>query len=138
MPVLAEQAVKGAGLIKDGQVLIAIFSSTGIGEPGVTSPGATGTHPVSDTIGGQGIIIPADISPANCDADKLICLVGAQPTVTPLIHGDAAFIDTEPAFGSPICPWRLPREVKRVPCATVSLLNTGENLGKVVANAIQA
>jgi hypothetical protein len=77
MPVLAEQTVKGAGLIKDSQVLIAILSATRIGESGVTSSGTTGTHPVSDTVSGQGIIIPADISFASGGADKPTCLVGA-------------------------------------------------------------
>ncbi|GAI14929.1 unnamed protein product [marine sediment metagenome] len=125
-------------MIKDGQVLIAIFRPLRISKTWVTSPGATRTHPVSYTVGGEGIIIPADVSLASCGADKLAFLVGAQPAVTPLIYGDTAFISTELAFGSPLCPWRLPWETERTPCGTVSLLNAGKNPSKVPANAIQA
>jgi hypothetical protein len=83
-------------------------------------------------------ITQSDISLAGCGTDKLTRLVGAQTTVAPLIYGDTAFVGTELAFGSPLCSWGLPREVKRAPGGTVSLLNKGKNSGKVPSNAVQA
>jgi len=85
MPVLAEQAIKGAGLIEDGQVLIAILSFPGIGKLGVTSPGSAGTDPISYAVGGQGIIIPADITFAGRGTDKSISPVDAQSAIAPAI-----------------------------------------------------
>ena len=38
-------------MIKDSQVLIAIFSPSEIGKLWVTSPGSTGTNPVSYAVG---------------------------------------------------------------------------------------
>ena len=95
MPVLTEQAIKGASLIEDGQVLIAIFSSSRIGKLGVTSPGATGTDPISYAVGGQGIIVPADISLLSRGTDQSIFPVGTQSAIAPAIWGDTALISTK-------------------------------------------
>jgi len=76
VPVLAEQAIKGAGLIKDSQVLISTLSSSGIGKLRVTSPGSTGTDPISYAVGGQSIIVPTDIAFAGVGTFKPILCVG--------------------------------------------------------------
>jgi len=52
MPVLTKKTVKGAGLIEDSQVLIAIFSSFRMGKLRVTSFSAAGTDPISYTVSG--------------------------------------------------------------------------------------
>jgi hypothetical protein len=62
VPVLAEEAVKGTGLIEDSQVLVAIFSAFVIGKAGVTSSCSPGTYPIGYAVSGQGIVIPADIA----------------------------------------------------------------------------
>jgi len=85
VPVLTEQAIKGASLIENGQILIAIFSSTRVGKAGITSPGSTGTDPIGDTISRQGIIIPADVALAGGGTFKPIFLVGAQPAIAPAV-----------------------------------------------------
>jgi len=76
VPVLTEQAIKGAGLIKDSQVLIAIFSSWRIGKLRVTSPGSTGADPISYAVGGQCIVIPADVTFAGVGTFEPILCVG--------------------------------------------------------------
>ena len=85
IPVLAEQAIKGAGLIKDSQVFIAIFSSLRIGKPGITSPGSTGTDPVSDAVGGQSIIIPTDIAFPGVGTFEPIFCVDAHSAIAPAL-----------------------------------------------------
>jgi len=136
MPVLAEQAIKGAGLIKDSQVLIAIFSSLRIGKLRVTSPGSTGTDPISYAVGGQGIVIPADIAFFSSGTRKFISLIGAKPAIAPAIWGNTALVGTKLAFESPFAAGRPLRKVKWPSCGTVSFLNQGENSGKVSSNAI--
>jgi len=81
VPVLAEQAIKGAGLIEYSQVLITIFSSPRIGELRVASPGSTGTDPVSYAVGRQSIIVPADIAPLSSSTHQSIFPVDAQSAI---------------------------------------------------------
>ncbi|MBA7698066.1 hypothetical protein ES703_106740 [subsurface metagenome] len=52
MPVLAEKAIEGAGLVENSQVFVAIFRSLGVGEAGIASPGATRTDPIGNTVSG--------------------------------------------------------------------------------------
>jgi len=137
VPVLAEQTIKGASLIEDGQVLIAIFGSWRTGKLRVASPGSTRANPIGYTVGGQGIIIPADVAFPGSGTDKSIFSVGAQPAVAPAIWGDTACIGTKLTFDSPLSSWRLSREAKRPSCRIVSFLNQGENPGKVSSDAIQ-
>ncbi len=62
VPVLAEQAIKGAGLIKDSKIFIAIFSFLAIGKIRISNPCSCRTNPTSYTVSRQRIIIPTDIS----------------------------------------------------------------------------
>jgi len=105
---------------------------------GITSPSSTGTDPIGDTVGGQGIVIPTDIAFAHCGTSEFIFPVGAQPAIAPAAWRNTAFIGTKVAFHSFLTPGGLPREVKPASCHAVSLLNQGENPGKVSSNTIQA
>ena len=138
VPVLAEQAIKGASLIEDCQVLVAMFSSLGIGKPRVTSSSTTRTHPVGYAVGGQGIVVPTDVAFPGGGTDKSIFRVGTQSTVAPAICGNTAFIGAKLAFKSSLKPGRLLGEVKRSSRCAVSFLNKGENLTKVPSDTIQA
>ncbi len=59
MPVLAKKAIEGATVVKDCQILIAMFRTRGIGKIRVTGSGTPRANPVSDTIRGKRIIVPA-------------------------------------------------------------------------------
>jgi len=100
VPVLAEETVKGAGLIEDGQVFIAVFGAGGVGKLRVASAGAAGADPISHAVGGQVVIVPADVSLLGGGADELISLISAQTTVSPATRRDAALIGAELAAGS--------------------------------------
>ena len=138
VPVLAEQAIKGTSLIEDSQVLVAMFSSLGIGKPRVTGSSATRTDPIGYAVGGQGIVIPADVAFPGGGTDKSIFSVGAQSTVAPAICGNTAFIGAKLAFKSSLTLGRLLRKVKWSSRCAVSFLNKGENLAKVSSDTIQA
>jgi len=103
MPVLAEQTIKGTGLIKDSQVLIAIFSSSGIGKLRVTSPGSSGTDPISHAVGRQNIIVPANIAFLSSSTHQFIFLVDAQSAIALFSGGYTTLISTKvaapPFFG---------------------------------------
>jgi len=109
VPVLAEQAIKGASLIEDSQVLVATFSSLGIGKLRVTGSSATGTDPIGHAVGGQGIIIPTDVAFPGGGTDKSIFPVGAQSTIAPAICGNTAFIGAKLAYKSSLTLGRLLR-----------------------------
>jgi hypothetical protein len=55
--ILAVQAIKRAGIVKDGQVVIAVLRTAGNGISRVTAPLAAGTYKISYTICGKGVIV---------------------------------------------------------------------------------
>ncbi len=109
MPVLAEQAVKGAGLIEDSQVLVAIFGSLRIGKPRVTSSRSARTNPIGYAVGRQGIIVPTDIAFSYGGTDKSVFSVGAQSTIAPAVCGNTAFIGAKLTYKSSLTLGRLLR-----------------------------
>jgi hypothetical protein len=60
-PILAEETIKGASVIKHGQVLISIFRAWSIGNLRIASTRPAWTDPICHAIGGKPIIIPAQI-----------------------------------------------------------------------------
>jgi len=67
-PVLAEETVEVAGVVKHGQIDVAPFRTGGIGVLGVAPAGAPGTEPVGHAVGGQGVVIKADPGPGGIAA----------------------------------------------------------------------
>ena len=115
-----------------------MFGPLGIGKLGVTSSSATRTNPIGYAVGGQGIVIPADIALTGGGADESIFSVGAQSAVAPAICGNTAFIGAKLAFKSFLALGRLLRKAKWSSRCAVSFFNKGENLAEVSAYAIQA
>ena len=97
MPVLAEETIKGASLIEDSQVFVAILSPFRIGKPGIASASSTRTDPISYTVGGQGIIVPTDVTLGGSGTYKFILPVDAQSTVASTICRNAALVGTNTA-----------------------------------------
>jgi len=96
MPVLTEEAVKGAGLIKDRQILIAVFRASPVGEGGIASSSSPRANPIGNAVGGKGIIIPAQIPLCGRGSQKLAVLHSTCPAKASFSLGDLAFIDTDP------------------------------------------
>jgi hypothetical protein len=100
VPVLAEHAIKGAGLVKDGQVDLAPLV-------------ASCAHPICHTVRGQGIVVPAHEGAIwrTGEVDQLSVPHRPQPTEAhfPFIH--PACIHAQRAFnaGGFRRTWRKPK-----------------------------
>jgi len=92
MPVLAEEAVEGASLIKDSQILIAIFSPGAMSEFWISNSSASGANPIGYTVSGEGVIIPTHIAFLGSDTLKLVIFIGAQSAIAYPIRRDGALI----------------------------------------------
>ena len=130
VPVLTEEAIEGAGLIEDGQVLISIFRPLPVGESGIAGPRSPGADPVGNAIGGQGVVVPADIPHPGAGPGDPAPPVCAQPAVASLARADDAFIDAKTAaFPSPI-PGGLWRQGEGLPRLPVHIFNMGQKTVK--------
>ena len=63
MPVLAEQAVESAAVVKDSQIAVPILRTVDVRILGIPRSGAARADPVGDAVGGEGIMIPGTIAP---------------------------------------------------------------------------
>jgi hypothetical protein len=61
MVVLTVQTIKSAGMIKYGQILIAVFGTFGSRISGISAARTSGTDKVSHTVGGKSIIIKGQV-----------------------------------------------------------------------------
>jgi len=136
VPVLAEQAIEGAGLIEDSQVFIAIFRPIPIGEIGVTDPAPAGANPISDAIGGQGVMIPANIALFSAGPDKPTPDIVAQTAVAFPPRANEALVDTKITLFPRFILRRLCRQTEGLPRLSVHCLDKGPELGEIGAQAI--
>ena len=100
MPVLAEQAIKGASLIENGQIFVAILSSLSVGKLGITSPGSTGADPISHAVSRQSIIIPTDVAFVGGSPRQPIFPVDAQSAIAHLSRCETTLVSTDMAPAS--------------------------------------
>jgi len=61
VPILAEKTIKGASVIKYGEVLKPVFRTGGISKLGIAGTRPTRTNPIGYTISRKPIIIPTHI-----------------------------------------------------------------------------
>jgi len=92
LPVLAEQAIEGARLIKDSQVLIPKLGSLTVAEIRISHFTSSGTNPISYTIRGEGIIIPAHIAFISRGTSHSLFFVSMQSTVAYATSRNTTFI----------------------------------------------
>ena len=95
MPVLTEQAIEGTSLIENRQVLVTIFRSRGVREIRMSTSAASGTDPVGDAIGGEGIIIPVQVTLLGTAADDVATLFPAYSAISNAALFDLASVDTK-------------------------------------------
>jgi len=137
MPVLTEQTVEGASLIEHRQVLVTIFRSRGIGKIWVTTSAASGTDPVGDAIGGEGIIIPVQVSLFRTAADDVATLFPAHSTISNVALFDLTSVDTKVTTPVTFFPGRLGWQIKGFSALDMDLQNAGINILEVLTNAPQ-
>ena len=138
VPVLAKEAIEGAGLIENSEVVISELRTTAIGELGISGTGASRTDPIGNTIGGQRVMIPRDIAPLPHGAAELAADVDPEPTIAPACLEDATFIDANAAAQSFFFPRRLFGQAKPLSLLMVNPFHSRAKLSKVILYALSA
>lgn len=100
-PVLTEDTVKVAGLIKDGQIFVSILRARGIGVSRIPALTAPGTNPCCTAIGRKGIVIPGDKPPSHPTGGRTNppFHVLIHPTEALLSLGYFTLVKTQVTFG---------------------------------------
>ena len=83
MPILAIEAMKGAGMGKNSEVLVPIFRTIVVCEDRITASGSSRADPVTYTIGGQGVVVPRQFPSDGRNALKPAMDVFSQSAVPP-------------------------------------------------------
>ena len=112
-PILAEEAVKGAPVIKDRKVFEPIFRTRSAGEPWKPRTRSSRTDPVRHTVGGQRIVIPTESSNPFRRAGKLSGLISSQATISRGSLWNLTLIHTNVANHTTLAPGRNLRKLKR-------------------------
>jgi hypothetical protein len=135
MPVLTEQAIEGASLIKNCQVLVTIFRSRRIGKIRITTSAASGTDPVGNTIGGEGIKIPIQISLFRTAAYDASTFVSSDSAVSNPALLDLTAVDTKVTTLLTFFSRRLGWQIEGFSALSVNLQDMGVNLPEMFADA---
>ncbi|HSG15299.1 MAG TPA: hypothetical protein VLE70_03115 [Anaerolineae bacterium] len=125
VPILAKEAVQGAALVEDGQVVFA----------GLRAPWA---DPVGNTIGGQRIAIPVQDTSSGGPGNVAQTTItdGPQAAEAALLLPDHAFVGAKGAARSTGRPRWLLRQVEQLARAPVS--RTGLEVAGLLAGAVRA
>jgi len=102
VPILAEEAIEGTGLVENSQVFVAIFRSLSISKIGITCPHSPGADPIGYAVGGQRVIIPTNVPLISTGTDESTLPVLTQSTVAFSTLPDKALIEAKAALFSPI------------------------------------
>jgi hypothetical protein len=94
-PILTEEAVKRASVIKDRKIFKPIFWPGAMGKFRIPGTRPTRTDPICHAIGWQLIIIPAYISFPTGDPLKNTIFLSPQATIAPASFRDLALIDAD-------------------------------------------
>jgi hypothetical protein len=138
VPILAEEAIEGTGLVENSQVLVAIFRSLSISKIGVTCPYPPGADPIGYAVGGQRVIIPTSVPLIGTGPDESGLPVLPHPTVAFSTLPDKALIEAKAALFSPSIFGRRWRQIEGVSRLKVRLLDIGHSSFNIGTNTIGA
>ena len=122
VPILAEQTVKCTSSIKYCQIQIALFCSRLICPFGIAGAGASGTHPVSYTVGWKRVIIPGYHSLFGSTAHQMPIFIPSHTTVASSANRYLAIILAESTLCTFRGRWRQSRKVKFSPACSMNSL----------------
>jgi hypothetical protein len=100
VPVLAEEAIEGAGFVEDGEVCVSVFGPLAVRPLWVAGTAAAGTDPIGDAVCGEWIVIPGDSGAAGSAADQLSFAIGPDAAVPDFVLAYSAFILADVAHDS--------------------------------------
>ena len=95
MVILAVKAVEGAGIIKDGQILVAVLGSSGHSIFGIATTGTGGADKSSYTVGRKRVVIIRQISFVRTSAYQFTVSDPAKSAVTHATFRYPALVKTE-------------------------------------------
>jgi len=101
----------------------------------VTTTAASGADPVGDAIGGEGIMIPVQVSLFGTAAGNVAIHVGAHPTIPDLAPLDLTAVDAKVTALLTFFSRRLRRQIERFSALSVNRQNMGINLFEMLTDA---
>ena len=136
--ILAIKTVKGTGMIKDGQIVAAMFRAFGDGISRVATACTAGTDKISHAVSGEGIIVVGKISLVRAPTSQLPILHPSKPAKSHTTLGDPALVKAELAGDSGVGSWRDFRKTIRFPGTSVNFFDFRPKILKVGPDAINA
>jgi hypothetical protein len=106
MPILAIEAMKGACMGKNSEVLVSIFGTIVVCKVRITASGSSRADPIPYTIGGQRVVVPRQFPSVRRNALQPAMDVFSQSAVPPFPNPNLTAIHTkvtEYAFFAPGC-----------------------------------
>ncbi len=136
VPVLTEQAVKCAGLIKHSQIQKALFRPRSVCPLWVSSATTPCTYPVSYTVGWQWVIIPRDRSGLGTTAHQSPIFILTHAAIATSTNRDFTFVLTESTLNTIWQGWRQSSKAKLFAILSVNFLKLSQTLVVSFANAL--
>jgi hypothetical protein len=137
-PILAKEAIEGTGLIEDGQILVAVFRTPGIGETWISRGRSSGTNPIAHTVGWKAIIIPSQVPLLRRNPLQDPSSIASHATVSLLPVGNPTFVGTDPA-GDPLgVSRRFQGQTKGAPRSPMRFFDLRNHIIEVVSNTMEA
>jgi hypothetical protein len=135
MPVLTEQAVKSAGMNKNGQVCESLFRSGIIGIFRISFTRPAGTNPVSHAVGRERIVIKREVAALFASIDENPSFILTHTAVPAASLRDSALIDASRASDPLRITWRDCRQFEGFPDFGMNVYDMLFDIFKMRANA---
>jgi hypothetical protein len=121
--ILTIQAVEAKGMVKDGQVVMAMLGAFRDSIFGVATACAAGTNKISHAVGGKRVVVIRKIALVGTAAFYGAAFYATKSAIAHTAFGDSALVHTKLAGDAGLCPGRFFRKTIRFPGAVVNLFD---------------
>jgi hypothetical protein len=121
--ILTIQAVEGTGMVKNGQVVMAMLGAVRGSIFGVATACAARTNKISHAVGGKRVVVIRKISLMRAAPFYGASFHSTKPAEAHTAFGDSALVHTKLASDAGLCPGRFFRKTIRFPGAMVDLFD---------------
>jgi hypothetical protein len=104
------EAMKGAGMGKDSEVLVPVFRAILVGVDRIPTSGSAWADPIPHTIGGQRVVVPGQFPPDGGNALQPAMGIFSQSAVPPCPISNLTAIHTKLTENALFAPGRLLRQ----------------------------
>jgi hypothetical protein len=136
--VLTIQAVEGTGMVKYGQIVMAMFSPFGDSIRGVTTACAARTNKISHAVGGKGVVVIRKVALVRAATFYGAAFHSTKPAEAHAAFRDSALVHTKLAADAGLCPRRFFRKTIRLPATIVNQLDFRPHFLKMRPDTIYA